>query len=385
MQRKQSEERPDYRWERNQLVVLDENAEQVQRALERGEIRSEIDPELQAGRYLVLRLEPPPGFVEEDVVARALELLQGLAPEAIAEPNYIHGCPQMRGGQFALPDPIPPPDVVFRPSPVGAGVRVLVLDTIYVAPPILEPFVPSVGAPADIEVSGELVPCGGHSSFVVGQILRVAPGAEVNPVKLLNNAGECNDIELANALLAAPADQPHIVNLSLGCRTIDDRLPSVLQAPIDDLVGTGAVIVAAAGNEDALTPWFPAAYGKDQPGVYGVGAVVRVFLAWWRSAYSNYGDWVRAVAPGMLEGPFLEWTLGPQPYEGWARWVGTSFATPLVSGAIAALMSSDPALDPRAAADALLAASPLWSSDQPPPANDDFGTAPVINPPALWP
>ena len=122
----------------------------------------------------------------------------------------------------------------------------------------------------------------------------------------------------------------------------------------------------------------------DQPGVYGIGAVVRVARAWWRAAYSNYGDWVRAVAPGMLEGPFLEWHDQPQPYEGWARWTGTSFATPLVAGAIAALMSRDPSLDARAAAKALLASSPRWGSgDQPP--HGDFRAAKVINPPALWP
>jgi Subtilase family len=387
VQRKQSEEPPDYPpWRPNELVVREEAVDEVRKVL--GENGISIEPRDRTRGFVLVALQPPPGVdQEEDVVHRALELLRGIrdTPKAVAEPNYIHGCPQMRGGQFALPDPIPPPDVEFRPSPVGDGVRVLVLDTLYVAPPLLDPFVPSVGTPADIEVSGELVACGGHSSFVVGQILRVAPGAEVSPVALLDNDGQCDDWALRGALIDALANPPHLVNLSLGCRTLDDQLPSVLKDPIDDLIGSGAVIVAAAGNEDALTPWFPAAYGTDQPGVYGVGAVVRVFRAWWRAAYSNYGDWVRAVAPGMLEGPFLEWHDGPQPYEGWARWIGTSFATPLVTGAIAALMSRDPALNPRDAADALLAASPLWSSDQPPPATTDFGDAPVINPPALWP
>jgi hypothetical protein len=389
MQRMRSrDEPPDYPWQPNELVVRAEAFDEVQRIL--GENGIGIEPTEEVGRFVLVKLQPREESFkegeEEDLVERALNLLRGIRPdvETLAEPNHIHGCPQMRGGQFALPDPVPPPDVVFLPSPVGAGVRVLVLDTSYIAPPGPS-FPPSVGSPADIEDSGELVPSAGHSSFVVGQILRVAPGADINPVGLLDKKGECTDVQLANALIAAPAGQPHIVNLSLGCRTFNDQLPSVLRDPIDDLIGGGAVIVAAAGNEDASTPWFPAAYGTDQPGVYGVGAVVRVFRAWWRAAYSNYGDWVRAVAPGMLEGPFLEWKKGPQPYEGWARWIGTSFATPLVTGAIAALMSRDPALNPRDAADALLAASPLWSSDQPPPATTDFGNAPVINPPALWP
>jgi subtilisin family serine protease len=379
------------RWRADELVVVQAAIGEVQGVLAEGGIRSAVDPDVQAGRYRLLKLERPAQFEGDDLVLFALELLgdRQLDNKPLAQPNYIHGCPQMRGGQFVLPDPIPPPDVVFRPSPVGLGVRVLVLDTIYIAPPMLEDFVPSIGDDADItDANGDLVPSGGHSSFVVGQILRAAPGADIlPPVPLLDNKGECDDMQLAAALITARAQQPHIVNLSLGCQTLDDRLPNALQDPIDDLAGDGAVIVAAAGNDDAPKPWFPAAYGTLQPAVYGVGAVVRVFEAWARAAYSNFGDWVRAVAPGMLEGPFPEWYAGPQPYEGWARWVGTSFATPLVSGAIAQLMSRDPSLDAPAAAEALLANSPVWwwGQAQEPDGGGDFGAAPVIDPPALWP
>jgi hypothetical protein len=398
MQPKRSPQAPEGpRWRDDQLVAAEHAVAEVQRILAEGGIDATVDEKVQAGRYRLLRLSIEEKAARErgigpDLVPYALELLgerAGTDEKPLAEPNYIHGCPQMRGGQFVVPDPIPPPDVVFRPSPVGLNVRVVVLDTIYIAPPLLEPFVPSIGTDADItDANGDLVPSGGHSSFVVGQILRAAPGAEIlPPVTLLDANGECDDIQLANALYAAIGENPHIVNLSLGCQTINDQMPAVLEPPIDDLVTAGAVIVAAAGNEDSSRPWFPAAYGTQQPGVFGVGAVVRVFAAWWRAAYSNYGDWVRAVAPGQLVGPFLEWTAGPQPFEGWARWVGTSFATPLVSGAIAQLMSRDPALDAMGAADMLLADNPLWWADQPtpPPGGGDFDGASVINPPALWP
>jgi len=398
MQPKQSPQPPrGPRWRDDQLVVHEKAIDEVQRILAEGGIEATVDRERRAGRYRVLKLSVEEKSeraraAEEDLVPYALELLgeqQTEEEKPLAEPNYIHGCPQMRGGQFVVPDPVPPPDVVFRPSPVGLNVKVAVLDTIYIAPPLLDPFVPSIGDDADItDANGDLVPSGGHSSFVVGQILRVAPGADIlPPVTLLDTNGECDDIQLANALAAAVGDSPHIVNLSLGCQTINDQLPAVLQQPIDDLVTAGAVIVAAAGNEDSATPWWPAAYGTLQPGVVGVGAVVRVFTAWWRAAYSNYGDWVRAVAPGQLVGPFLEWTAGPQPYEGWARWIGTSFATPLVSGAIAQLMTRDPSLNSMDAANMLLADNPLWWADQqpPPPGGGDFDGASVINPPALWP
>ena len=63
-----------------------------------------------------------------------------------------------------------------------------------------------------------------------------------------------------------------------------------------------------------------------------------------------------------------------------------SFATPLVSGAIAQLMTRDPSLNSMDAANMLLADNPLWWADQqPPPGGGDFDGASVINPPALWP
>ena len=381
--RKSSEtEPPKPRYRPDELIVAEEALDSVKRALEDAEIT--IEPIERVGRHRrVLLRTTRPHFEEEDLVKEALKALtdRGVDAKSVAEPNYIYGCPQMRGGQFVLPDPLPTADVAFRPSPIGAGVRVLVLDTEYYP---LDPLhdvvpVPPVVPPIAEEPpgSGELAPAAGHGGFVLGQIARAAPGVEIlPPIAVLDRLGNTDDFTLASALNAIDLnnDPPHIVNLSLGGYTLTGRLSQVLRDALQRLVDAGVVIVAAAGNHDSDLPFQPAAT-RDL--TVSVGAVVRVAADWARSAYSNYGDWVDFSAPGQVTGPYLVWAQQPQPYGGWARWAGTSFATPLVVGALAALMSFQNPKDPQAAVAALF--------NQSPGAPPDFPNAKVVKSPVLWP
>ena len=93
----------------------------------------------------------------------------------------------------------------------------------------------------------------------------------------------------------------------------------------------GAVIVAAVGNGGTATVYYPA--GLD--GVIGVGAVDRSGLIYYRS---NHNESVFLTAPGED----VESLAGDG---GYARFTGTSFAAPFVTGSVAALKSLRPELD----------------------------------------
>ena len=104
---------------------------------------------------------------------------------------------------------------------------------------------------------------------------------------------------------------------------------------IADAQDRGYVVVASAGNDGICRPTYPAAL----PGVVSVGAIG----PFGPPLFTNYGPWVRACAPGvdLVSTFFANWNGkhplagdDPDDYAGWARWSGTSFAAPVVAGAL---------------------------------------------------
>jgi hypothetical protein len=203
-------------------------------------------------------------------------------------------------------------------------------------------FAPSMATLAKQQTIGPYV---GHGTFVAGVARCMAPRADVIVSNIFNTAGSALESDFVKDLDRALDLGVDIFNLSITAPTMDDRPLLAFARWLENAQQSkGVACVAAAGNSGMRTLSWPAAH----PGVIGVGALA----ADWRSraAFSNYGAWVDVYAPGRsLVNAFAVGTYKcyVDPYAGdsrlfygMARWSGTSFSTPMVSGLIAARMSA---------------------------------------------
>ncbi|MEL6676439.1 MAG: S8 family serine peptidase [Bacteroidota bacterium] len=127
----------------------------------------------------------------------------------------------------------------------------------------------------------------------------------------------------AAAMSYAAAAKPDVLNLSYG----GPGFSNVMQNLINAINGNGTVIVAAAGNDDVTTVFYPAGYSN----VISVAATDDQDK---KASFSNYGAWVDISAPGdAIAGPFSS-TNSAYVFAS-----GTSMASPVVAG-LAALMKS---------------------------------------------
>ena len=142
----------------------------------------------------------------------------------------------------------------------------------------------------DVESDGYGDAESGHGTFIAGLILQVAPAASVYAAKVLDSHGVGDDLSVAKAMAALPADID-IINLSLGGYTDRDAPPLAIATAMQLMGQQRRVVVAAAGNHGL------------EPSVLAR----RVRLRCWPSApstttaasgrracYSNYGPWVDA-------------------------------------------------------------------------------------------
>ena len=275
----------------------------------------------------------------------------------------ITGQPQdSAGGHKAMPARALMPR---EDSTVGAGVTVGIVDTRVYANDWLYGAV--VADPSDImtkpdeldrDQDGLLDAQAAHATFTAGLVLRQAPAATVRVDHGLDNVGRGSTGGVAAAAVRLAKQGVDVLNLSLGCRT-EDNLPPTGLIEMVRQIHPGIVIVAAAGNlrliedgesrkdnkYDAAQAFFPAALDS----VVAVGAVGRRDGrddgGWHPAPFSNYGPWLDFAAPGVdVESTFVDFQSAAKDkvrlqFRGWAFWSGTSFATAIASGTIAATMS----------------------------------------------
>ena len=141
------------------------------------------------------------------------------------------------------------------------------------------------------------------------------------------------------------ANRARVLNVSVG-------LPGVAciayQADIDAIIATGAVIIAAAGDDNANTSNFPA-------NCNGVITVAATDAEGNRASFSNYGSTVEVSAPGggNTHGGILSTansgTTTPNSsglYSIYTEKEGTGMAVAHVSGVVLLMLSGNPAMTP---------------------------------------
>ncbi|MDP2233646.1 MAG: S8 family serine peptidase, partial [Actinomycetota bacterium] len=164
--------------------------------------------------------------------------------------------------------------------------------------------------------------------------------------KTLDRTGNGESIDTMDALMDAADDGVKLANVSLGepatisgSFTPDPQARAMWQEVVDYCAAKGMLVVAAAGNGADLVSsstyypgvWYPAAC----EGALAVGSIDPDTGT--RSVFSSYGDELDVVAPGeqvVVAGPTgTTYTVR-----------GTSFASPLVAGALGTLWSLVPSL-----------------------------------------
>lgn len=138
----------------------------------------------------------------------------------------------------------------------------------------------------------------------------------------------CSQLDLARAIIQAVEAGAHIINISGGEFSHSGTAHPILSDAIQTCTEQRVLIVAAAGNEGCECLHVPGAL----PSVLAVGAMDGqnrpLDFSNWGSAYRSQG----ILAPG-------ENILGATPGGGTMPQSGTSYATPIVAGVAALLLS----------------------------------------------
>ncbi|PYU06524.1 MAG: hypothetical protein DMG33_07615, partial [Acidobacteria bacterium] len=162
----------------------------------------------------------------------------------------------------------------------------------------------------------------GHGTMVAGIVHLVAPTAQIMPLKAFGADGSGYLSNVIRAVYYAVQNGASVINMSFSVATYSQEMVSAIKFAARHQV----ICVASAGNDGKDEYVYPAALGN----VMGVASTTNNDTL---SSFSNYGDdvvWVAAPGEGIIT---------TYPFGTYAAGWGTSFSTPMVSGAAALLLS----------------------------------------------
>lgn len=180
-----------------------------------------------------------------------------------------------------------------------------------------------------VPLPGDLSTLNGHGTAVASLIFSdnpvapgVAPAATPLSIRIADDQGSSNSFLIAQGIIAAVDAGAPIINISLGGSGESKPVEMAMNYARE----RGAIVVAAAGNTGTEGVMQPAAH----PSAIAVGAVDANNQP---MSFSTRGNEVAISAPGF--GVNVAY-----PGDSAARVNGTSFSTPIVSGVIAAVATS---------------------------------------------
>ena len=307
-------------------------------------------------------------------IVRLLEELDGTVGREVAYPDHIvHVTGPIGGGKLCpatepeLPLGKGPVPALTRNEDAGLDIKVSVVDTGWCEAAADNPETTwldddtySIVGDKETVVPTDIGSYVGHGTFVAGIIRCLAPKSHLQIEGVLKHAGAIYESDIAfelNEAMTEADELPKLISISAGTYTRNNAgllafelLSQVYKCGLED---DGPLVIAAAGNENTNRPFYPAAYDW----VVAVGALDEKMCT---PKFTNHGRWVDVWAHGtnlvnaFPVGTYFVKEPGPtqgeqRDFTGLAQWSGTSFSTPIVTGAIAALMSENPGMSARQA------------------------------------
>ena len=248
----------------------------------------------------------------------------------VAEPNFIYASTppfQLVG----TPEPDAPTETTHEQRVGDAPVAILDSG---LAPGLgIEPFVVASLDPLDPDASlSDSIGHGTQMALIATGMITPDGAAEkstdnfvpIIPIRIFDDQGLTSTFTLVQSIDFALHNNARVISLSWGTETHS----GFLEQTMDQASASGAVILAAAGNEPTGNPVYPAAYNS----VIGVGALTADGQPW---QYSNHGSFVALYTPGVATFP-----VGSQGEAG--TYAGTSISTAHAASTVSTFLTAHP-------------------------------------------